>query len=188
MNQTIRVIRDLGARNVVIADGPGVGQVIDGAPLLDDGQVAYASHPYALKPAGQARLAWDANFGTFSRRAPVIITEWLSGVYFCNADTPASTVEFLRDLQQHRIGLQAEYGTGHPLPSAARAGDFPLRRFLPSLVEDAIKQDMEWELSSRAGTPAEFRRLRPSNRLPHKASCDFRRCSEGQVTATLGSV
>jgi hypothetical protein len=46
------------------------------------------------------RQVWD-----FSRRAPVIITEWISGVYFSDADTPESTVQFLQYLQEHGIGL-----------------------------------------------------------------------------------
>lgn len=45
-------------------DGLGVGQVIDGAPLLDDPQVAYASHPLcaaAVRPdaAGLGREVWE---------------------------------------------------------------------------------------------------------------------------------
>jgi endoglucanase len=109
MTETIQTVRETGARNVVIADGLGVGQVIDGAPLLHDSQVAYASHPYALKKSGkydQTSKAWDAKFGNFSGRAPVIITEWLSGAYFCNADTPESTVKFVQYLQEHGIGLE----------------------------------------------------------------------------------
>ncbi len=106
MMETLRTVRETGARNVVIADGLGVGQVIDGAPLLNDPQVAYASHPYALQQYGQTRQAWDAKFGNFSRRAPVIITEWVSGSYFCNADTPESTVQFVQYLQEHGIGLE----------------------------------------------------------------------------------
>jgi hypothetical protein len=47
-----------------------------------------------------------AKFGNFSRRAPVIITEWISGAYFCDADTPESTVQFLQYLQEHGIGLE----------------------------------------------------------------------------------
>jgi endoglucanase len=106
MNQTIHTVRKLGAKNVVIADGLGIGQVLDGAPLLDDAQVAYASHPYALHAEGQTRAMWDGKFGNFSRRAPVIVTEWISGGYYCDANTPESTVRFLQYLQQHRIGLE----------------------------------------------------------------------------------
>ena len=106
MTETIRTVRKTGAQNVVIADGLGVGQVIDGAPLLDDPQLAYASHPYALHPEGQTRQVWDAKFGNFSRRAPVIITEWFSGAYYCDADTPQSTVKFIQYLEQHGIGLE----------------------------------------------------------------------------------
>jgi len=107
MNQAIQAVRETGAKNVIVADGLGVGQVLDGAPLLKDAQVAYSSHPYALQQYGQTRDAWDAKFGKFSRRAPVIITEWLSGGYFCDADTANSTVQFLQYLYQHGIGLEA---------------------------------------------------------------------------------
>lgn len=106
MMETIRTVRGSGAHNVVIADGLDVGQVLGGAPLLNDPQVVYASHPYALHPQGQTPKVWDAKFGNFSRRAPVIITEWISGGYYCDADTAVSTVQFIQYLQDHRIGLE----------------------------------------------------------------------------------
>ena len=105
MMQTLQTVRAAGARNVVIADGLDVGQTLDGAPLLDDPQVAYASHPYALQQFGQTRQAWDEKFGNFARKAPVIITEWHFGGFFCNADTPEATVQFLQYLQEHEIGV-----------------------------------------------------------------------------------
>jgi len=129
MEQTLDTVRTTGAKNVVIADGLSVGQVIDGAPLLNDKQVAYASHPYALKAFGQTRQAWDSKFGNFSQRAPVIITEWLSGGYFCNEETAQSTVQFVQYLQAHHIGL--EMGTWDWAPKgfgSARQG-FPAARF-----------------------------------------------------------
>ena len=129
MVETIHTVRESGATNVIIADGLGVGQVIDGAPLLPDPQVAYASHPYALAAQGQTSQIWDAKFGKFSQRAPVIITEWLSGGYFCDADTPGSTVQFIKYLQNHQIGL--EVGTWDWAPAgfgSARWG-FPEGRF-----------------------------------------------------------
>lgn len=105
MMQTLRVVRQSGARNVIIADGLNVGQTLEGAPMLEDSQVAYASHPYALQQFGQTRQAWDAKFGNFARRAPVIVTEWHFGGFFCNADTPRATVQFIQYLQQHGIGV-----------------------------------------------------------------------------------
>jgi endoglucanase len=106
MTATLQAVRAMGASNVIVADGLGVGQVIDGAPLLRDSQVVYASHPYALHPQGQTRQVWDDKFGRFSRRAPVMISEWLSGGYFCDGDTAQSTVDFIQYLQQHHIGLE----------------------------------------------------------------------------------
>ena len=129
MAQTLRTVRETGARNVVIADGLGVGQVIDGAPLLDDPQVAYASHPYALGQFGQTRQAWDRKFGNFSRRAPVIITEWISGGYFCNADTPQSTVQFVQYLQGHGIGLEMGIWDWAPKGFGSVRQGFPQARF-----------------------------------------------------------
>ena len=125
MNETTRAIRQTGAGNVLIADGLAVGQVLDGAPLLDDPQVVYASHPYALKAQGQTRAVWDAKFGNFSHRAPVIITEWLSGGYYCDADTPASTVDFLKYLQTHNIGLEAGTWDWAPAGFGSARWDFP---------------------------------------------------------------
>jgi hypothetical protein len=129
MNETTKTVRETGARNVVIADGLNVGQVIDGAPLLNDAQVAYASHPYALQQFGQTRKAWDAKFGNFSRRAPVIITEWLSGGYFCNADTPESTAQFVQYLQAHRIGLEAGTWDWAPAGFGSARWGFPSAKF-----------------------------------------------------------
>ncbi len=47
-----------------------------------DGYIAGPDETYAP--------IWDAKFVNFSRRAPAIITEWISGAYFCDADTPES--------------------------------------------------------------------------------------------------
>lgn len=129
MMETLHTVRAAGADNVAIADGLGVGQVIDGAPLLDDPQVAYASHPYALKQYGQTRDAWDKKFGNFSRRAPVIITEWISGGYFCNGDTPQSTVDFVQYLQAHRVGLEMGIWDWAPTGFGSVRQGFPSARF-----------------------------------------------------------
>jgi hypothetical protein len=37
-------------------------------------------------PGSRDSSRWDAKFGNFSRRAPVIITEWISGAHFCDAE------------------------------------------------------------------------------------------------------
>lgn len=141
MEQTIGTVRQAGAENVVVADGLAVGQQLDGAPLLADPlrQVAYASHPYATKfsgAAGQTPGYWDMRFGMFSRRAPVIITEWGLG-YFCDPDTPRAAVAFLQYLQGHGIGLEA--GTWDWPPAGFRSAryGFPqpqVSSFLPVQV------------------------------------------------------
>ena len=107
MNQTIQTVRQAGARNVVVADGLALAQRLDGAPLLSDplGQVAYAAHPYANDQTDQTQPAWDAKFGRFARRAPTIVTEWFPG-YFCNANTPPSTVAFFKYIASLNVGLE----------------------------------------------------------------------------------
>jgi endoglucanase len=139
MMDTLRTVRATGASNVVIADGLAVGQVIDGAPLLNDPQVAYASHPYALKQYGQTREAWDKKFGNFSHRAPVIITEWISGGYFCNDDTAQSTVNFVQYLQEHRVGLEMGIWDWAPKGFGSVRQGFPNARF-STYVDRECKQ------------------------------------------------
>jgi hypothetical protein len=60
----------------------------------------------SVEATQSASRVWDAKFGNFSRRAPVIITEWISGAYFCDADTPEYTVQFIQYLQEYGIGLE----------------------------------------------------------------------------------
>jgi hypothetical protein len=44
---------------------------------------------------------------TSREKSPVIIiAEWISGTYFCDPDTPESTVQFLQYLQEQGLGLK----------------------------------------------------------------------------------
>ena len=129
MTKTLKVVRQAGADNVVVADGLGVGQVIDGAPLLPDAQVAYASHPYALQASEQTPQAWDEKFGNFSFRAPVIITEWFFGGYYCDENTPVASAQFLNYLQAHHIGLEAGVWDWTSGSFGSARWDFPRGRF-----------------------------------------------------------
>jgi endoglucanase len=113
MNETIAEVRELGAVNVVVADGLVHAQQLSGAPDLKDPlrQVIYAAHPYvngskSFADFNQTKAAWDEKFGNFARTHPVIISEWAIG-YFCDTKTPDSVVEFLRYLDDRRIGLEA---------------------------------------------------------------------------------
>lgn len=108
MNQTITVVRDAGARNVVVADGLLYAERLGGAPGLADpiGQIVYASHPYAHDDDGQRPEIWERKFGRFARRHPVIVTEWTTVPrYFCNAGTPAYAAAFLEYIEHRGIGL-----------------------------------------------------------------------------------
>lgn len=112
MNATIAVVRQSGARNVVVADGLQFAERLSGAPDLKDhlGQVIYASHPYAHRAEDQQQPAWDAKFGDFARRHPVVVTEWATvPKFFCDLGTPRYTEAFLHYLDERGIGLMA-YG------------------------------------------------------------------------------
>ena len=112
MNATLAVVRQSGARNVVVADGLQFAERLSGAPELNDrlGQVVYASHPYAHRAEDQQQPAWDAKFGDFARRHPVVVTEWATvPKYFCDLGTPKYAEAFLQYLDERGIGLMA-YG------------------------------------------------------------------------------
>ena len=108
MDETIRTIRNMGARNVLVADGLGQGKVLDGAPLLDDpdNQVVYSSHPYANNADQQLQNFYAAEFAAFSQRAPVIISEW-GPTFYCDQNTASYTVEFQKFINGLGIGLEA---------------------------------------------------------------------------------
>ncbi len=107
MNRTIDVVRALGAVNVVVADGLQFAETLHGAPELNDPlhQVVYAAHPYAHVSQDQTEDAWNWKFGEYSRKAPVLISEWGIG-YYCDVRTPKATQQFLQYLQDHNIGLE----------------------------------------------------------------------------------
>lgn len=110
MNATIQIVRRAGAHNVVVADGLLFAERLAGAPDLRDplGQVAYASHPYAHHEQDQHPAAWDTKFGSFAAHHAVIVTEWATVPnYYCDLRTPEATEEFLRYLEQRKIGLMA---------------------------------------------------------------------------------
>lgn len=132
MNETLTLVRALGAVNVIVADGLVSAQQLSGAPKLNDvlNQVVYASHPY---PSGktehigaynQTKAAWDEKFGNFAETEPVIVTEWGPG-YFCNSDTPQATVDFLDYLQQHNVGLEVVAWDWGPYKFASAVQGFP---------------------------------------------------------------
>lgn len=114
MNETLTLVRAVGAVNVVVADGLVDAQQLSGAPQLNDplNQVAYASHPYpsgsteAIGDYNQTENAWNQKFGDLAETEPVIVTEWGTG-YFCDSKTPQAVVNFLTYLQKHNVGLEA---------------------------------------------------------------------------------
>ena len=112
MNATLKVVRDAGASNVAVADGLLFAERLGGAPALHDpdGQVVYASHPYAHRAQDQTAPSWEKKFGDFARTHAVVVTEWTTvPKYYCDLGTPKYAEEFLRYLNGRGIGLMA-YG------------------------------------------------------------------------------
>lgn len=59
----------------------------------------------------------------------MVITEWLSGSYFCNGQTGESTVRFIQYLQDHRIGLEMGLWDWAPTGFGSVRQGFPDARF-----------------------------------------------------------
>jgi hypothetical protein len=60
---------------------------------------------------------------------PVNITEWLSGCYYCDANTAKSTVMFIQYLQNHNIGLEVGAWDWAPRGFGSARWDFPTGEF-----------------------------------------------------------
>ena len=113
----IRIIRQTGAANVLIADGLNFAERLSDAPRLNDPleQLAFADPPYPHSDEDQPEAGWDRKFGRFyaTANAPVLITEWSdenepNNVFaWCDSNTPEATLAFLRYLDTRRIGLMA---------------------------------------------------------------------------------
>jgi hypothetical protein len=109
MQTLVDVIRGAGATNVIVVPGLAGETTLAGAPAMTDPadpsspQLAYGIH-YPL-PSGPTTL-WDAEFGRFSARAPVIITEWQeNSTTNCFSDAPDGTGLLLAYLAAKQIGV-----------------------------------------------------------------------------------
>ena len=117
MDSMIRIIRQTGATNVLIADGLNFAERLSDAPRLNDPleQLAFADHPYPHSAEDQTDAGWDRKFGRFAANAaaPVLITEWSdenepNNVFaYCDSSTPEATLAFLRYIDSRRVGLMA---------------------------------------------------------------------------------
>ena len=130
MDKTLAVVRFLGARNIIVADGLASAQQLSGAPRLEDSlkSVAYGSHPYPLNGKDETSTVWDQKFGDYSSQAPVIVTEWGIG-YHCDRDTPEATTAFFNYLDQHHVGLAAVAWDWGPYTFASAIQGFPYSTF-----------------------------------------------------------
>jgi hypothetical protein len=110
MQQLIDQIRADGADNVIVVPALGGETNLAGMPALtdpaspSDPQLAYGVH-YPNLPLGGT--AWNKAFGSFSARAPVIVTEWDGAGITpgCTPGSPPQSIELLAYLASKRISL-----------------------------------------------------------------------------------
>ena len=109
MQTIVNSIRSAGADNVIILPGLNVGTSLAGVPKVTDPasptdpQLAYSVH-YPLLTGSPA--LWDAAFGTFSAKAPVIVTEWnANSTTTCFPTAPQRSPLLLTYLLGKRIGI-----------------------------------------------------------------------------------
>lgn len=110
----LTVLRSIGVRNVVLADGARKAGRFAGIPLLSDplqpAQVGYSVHPYyfhnfATATLTQDRNGWESRFGFMTRRAVLLATEWNTTSTNCTAGGDARAPDLLRYLHEKNIGL-----------------------------------------------------------------------------------
>ncbi len=103
-------IRSLGANNVIIADGAGFAEKLQGIPMLQDIRsgrgIAYAVHPYTYTEKSE-QTAWNTRFGYLTATVPVIATEWHYKLNQCGTKAQTLAPTFLSYLQSHHIGILA---------------------------------------------------------------------------------
>jgi hypothetical protein len=112
MQTLLDTVRSAAADNLVLAEGIDVAKSLAGLPghTLTGSNIAYAVHPYFVGPSYSTPAAWDANWGIFSEKLPVVVDEW--GEYqtskgVCVPNAPTLVPEFLAYLDSHHIGLIA---------------------------------------------------------------------------------
>lgn len=122
-------LRNLGAQNVLLADGANYSEILTDVPLLDDPlhKLGYAFHPYYLTTLSQVPGSWDKRFGNLSQTQPVVATEWNESTVVhadgsgCHADDAALTQKLLPYLTAHGIGI---FGWGFDFPQAQLVKDW----------------------------------------------------------------
>jgi hypothetical protein len=102
-------IRGAQAPNVIVVPGLNGEQTLSGMPAvgdpsdLGDPQLAYGIH-YPSLPGGIGR--WNQQFGRFSTRAPVIVTEWdQNSTRTCTPQSPVQATLLLSYLMSKQIGV-----------------------------------------------------------------------------------
>jgi len=107
--QLVNTLRNMGAKNVLFADGAQKSETLAGVQMLSDPlkKLAYAVHPYYLADINNDPTAWVKRWGFMTANAPVIASEWnaQSMRAGCRTDDPVLASKLVPWLKSHNIGL-----------------------------------------------------------------------------------
>lgn len=110
MQALVNEIRRDGSHNIVVAEGLNVDKNLRGIPAyaLDGGNVAYGMEP-DLTPKDDNPKQWAANWGTLSKKVPILMEafqDW-PGSPACDTHSPTLLPELLSYLHRMHLGLIA---------------------------------------------------------------------------------
>ena len=107
--QLVNLLRSLGAKNVLLADGAQKSGVLTGLPLLADplNQLGYATHPYYIGAVRSDPNAWEKRFGYLAATHVVVSTEWNAHGRRggCAPDDPVLARRLMVYLESKNIGM-----------------------------------------------------------------------------------
>lgn len=110
MQGQVQGLRRMKSQNILLLNGLAYGRYVSGLfPRVHDSManhLALSVHPYLMK-GFTTEGDWERYFGTSARSYPIIATEFnATAKNGCvGADTPRLTLQLVRYLQAHHIGL-----------------------------------------------------------------------------------
>ncbi len=102
MQQLYNAVRGAGAKNIIIAGGNQWASSLNGMPMLNGSNVAYAIHIYR-QTASWSTAGWDSQFNNVENKVPVISTEF--GDQVC--DGQGFDQALLNYFRAHKVGYTA---------------------------------------------------------------------------------
>ena len=107
MQSLVNTIRDQGAKNIIIAEGPNYDEDLSGLPthLLTGGNIAYGIEPNLKKDT--TRSSQYNKFGQYSKNWPIMPEAFLDneGTKFCDPNSPVDLPSLLAYLKSLNMGL-----------------------------------------------------------------------------------